>query len=137
LKYCPGDSDSFLFGGNSNWRGPIWFPINYLIIESLERFHRFYGDDFQVEYPTGSGQMHDLKYCANDIRQRLIKLFKADDSGKRPWHGTYSKLGDSPDFNDHQLFYEFFNGDTGTGHGASHQTGWTALVATLIKESEK
>ena len=135
LHYCPGDSDTYLFGGNSNWRGPIWFPINYLIIEALERYHHFYGNELQIEYPTGSGQTRDLKYCANDIRQRLIGLFKSDQTGCRPWHGPYHKFSDSSAFQPYQLFYEFFNGDTGTGHGASHQTGWTALVATLIRET--
>jgi len=135
LHYCPGDSDTYLFGGNSNWRGPIWFPINYLIIEALERYHKFYGDSLTVEYPTGSGRMRDLAFCADDIRKRLIKLFKSDRDGTRPWHGAYSQFGNNDAFADHQLFYEFFNGDTGAGHGASHQTGWTALVATLIKET--
>ena len=106
--------------------------MNYLIIEALERFHDFYGDDLQIEYPTGSGNLQSIGDCANDLRKRLARLFIADSEGHRPWQGDQSIYASDPNFQPHQLFYEFFNGDTGAGHGASHQTGWTALVATLL-----
>ena len=128
LRYCPGDSDTYLFGGNSNWRGPIWLPVNYLIIESLDRYYRALGDAFTIEYPTGSGQLHDLAFCAQDLRQRLMGLFATDGEGRRPYEGGGDGFsGASP-----HLFYEFFNPETGKGHGASHQTGWTALIGSVI-----
>lgn len=137
LKYCAGDSDTHLFGGNSNWRGPVWFPINFLIIEALDRYHNFYGDALQVEYPTGSGNLQSLKACANDLRERLVRIFKADQSGARPWQGDDPRAASVNAPQNLQQFYEFFNPETGKGHGASHQTGWTALVATLIKDKSR
>jgi len=133
VRYQPGESDSYLFGGNSNWRGPIWFPVNYLIIESLQRFHHYYGDDFKVEHPTGSGNMLTLREIATELSQRLIKMFKTDAEGKRPMYGDNELLQTNPDFKDNLLFYEYFDGDTGRGLGANHQTGWTGLVAKLIQ----
>lgn len=132
VKYQPGESDSYLFGGNSNWRGPVWFPVNFLIIESLFRFHHYYGDDFKVEHPTGSGNLLTLREIANDISQRMVNLFKKDAKGNRPIHGNNTLLQSDPHFQDHLLFHEYFDGETGRGLGASHQTGWTGLVAKLI-----
>ncbi len=137
IRYAPGDSDTYLFGGNSNWRGPIWFPMNFLIIESLDRFHDFYGSELQVEYPTGSGNHQSIGECARDLRKRLARLFKANSDGRRPWHGDQSIYATDPHFQPHQLFYEFFNADTGSGHGASHQTGWTALIATILDQLDR
>jgi glycogen debranching enzyme len=112
--YTPGESDTPLFGGNSNWRGPVWFPLNYLLIEALERYHHFYGGAFVMEYPSGSGEQRNLKEIADDLSRRLVKLFGADEQGRI-------------------LFYEYFHGDTGKGLGANHQTGWTALIVKLIE----
>jgi Glycosyl hydrolase family 63 C-terminal domain len=134
VKYVPAESDSDLFGGNSNWRGPIWMPINYLIIESLNKFHKFYGDDFRVECPVGSAQMRSLKEIADDLRSRLINIFRRDEKGRRPVFGTYEKMQTDPHFRDYILFHEYFDGDNGRGLGASHQTGWSALVANMIAE---
>lgn len=133
VKYTPAESDSYLFGGNSNWRGPIWFPVNFLLIESLQRFHHYYGSDFKVEYPTGSGQKKTLKEIANDLSERLISIFKKGKDGRRPVNGANEKLQFDPHFKDYILFYEYFHGDNGRGVGASHQTGWTGLVAKLIQ----
>lgn len=133
VQYTPAESDSYLFGGNSNWRGPIWFPVNYLLIESLQRFHHYYGDDFKIEYPTGSGQKKTLKQVAQDLSERLISIFKKDQDGRRPVNGDNEKLQHDPHFRDYILFYEYFHGDSGRGVGASHQTGWTGLVAKLIQ----
>ncbi len=132
VSYLPGESTTGLFGGNSNWRGPIWFPVNYLLIESLCRFHRYYGDDFKVEYPTGSGQALTLREIAQHLRERLISIFVAGEDGRRPVLDYHPKLVSDPYFKDHVLFHEYFHGDTGRGVGASHQTGWTGLVAALI-----
>ncbi|MBM3288814.1 MAG: glucosidase [Candidatus Hydrogenedentes bacterium] len=132
VTYTPGESDSGLFGGNSNWRGPIWFPLNYLLIESLERYHHFYGDSFKVECPTGSGNMLTLQEVANELARRLAALFVPDADGKRPCHGGATHYTDDPHWKDLVLFYEYFHGDTGRGAGASHQTGWTALATRLI-----
>ena len=133
VRYQAGEGDSNLFGGNSNWRGPVWFPVNYLIIESLQRFYHYYGDDFKIEHPTGSGNMLTLQEIAHDLSQRMIKLFKKDASGNRPIHGNNHTLQSDPHFNEHLLFHEYFDGDTGKGLGANHQTGWTGLVAKLIQ----
>ncbi|MCW5910375.1 MAG: glucosidase [Cyclobacteriaceae bacterium] len=133
VRYQPGESDSYLFGGNSNWRGPVWFPVNYLIIESLQRFHHYYGDDFKVEHPTGSGNMLTLREIASELSQRLIAMFKTNAEGRRPMYGEQELFQSNPDFKDNLLFYEYFDGDTGRGLGASHQTGWTGLVAKLIQ----
>ncbi|MHC4878273.1 MAG: MGH1-like glycoside hydrolase domain-containing protein [Planctomycetota bacterium] len=132
VRYVPGESDSGMFGGNSNWRGPIWFPLNYLLIEAFERYHQFYGDEFQVECPTGSGQMMNLRQVANEIRRRLVRLFLSDKKGIRPCYARGDRFVDDPHWKDLVLFYEYFHGDTGRGMGASHQTGWTALVAPIL-----
>ena len=134
VKYVPAESDSDLFGGNSNWRGPIWMPINYLIIESLNKFHKFYGDDFRLECPVGSGQMLSLKEIADELRSRLINIFRRDEKGRRAVFGTYEKMQTDPHFKDYILFHEYYDGDNGRGLGASHQTGWSALVANMIAE---
>lgn len=132
VRYVPGESDSGMFGGNSNWRGPIWFPLNYLLIEALERYHQFYGDEFRVECPTGSGQIMNLRQVANEIRRRLVRLFLSDGKGNRPSYARGNRFIGDPYWKDLVLFYEYFHGDTGRGLGASHQTGWTALVAPIL-----
>jgi hypothetical protein len=133
IDYCPGDSDSDFFGGNSNWRGPVWFPINVLLIEALERYHHFYGDSIKVECPTGSGIFMTLRDVANELSKRLSALFIADENGHRPCHGGDARYANDPHWKDLVLFYEHFHGDTGKGIGASHQTGWTALVALCLE----
>lgn len=132
VKYTPAESDSGLFGGNSNWRGPIWFPINFLIIESLQRFFFYYSPDFLVEFPTGSGKYSNLDEIADALSARLSKLFLMDEHGKRPFNGQYPRFQTDPDFKDYILFYEYFHGDNGRGVGASHQTGWTGLIAKIL-----
>jgi len=134
LDYEPGESRTKLFGGNSNWRGPIWFPLNYLIIESLHRFHSYFGDSFQVECPTGSGRMMNLREVSLELARRLSRIFLPGDEGRRPVAGPYSIFRDDPHWRDLMLFHEYFHGDTGAGLGASHQTGWTGLVAKLLDE---
>jgi hypothetical protein len=134
VRYEPAESRTALFGGNSNWRGPIWFPINYLLIESLQKFYYYYGDDFLVECPTGSGRLLNLMEIANELSQRLIRLFLRGDTGHRPFNGNNELLQRDPHWRDHLLFHEFFHGEHGTGLGASHQTGWTGLVALLIQQ---
>ncbi|GAB3996480.1 glucosidase [Spirosoma daeguense] len=131
LTYTPAESDSGMFGGNSNWRGPVWMPTNYLIIESLMRFYNYFGDDFTVEYPIGSGQQSTLKTVACELTNRLISLFTTDSTGNRPSFGQHPKYRD-PHFRDYVLFYEYFDGNNGRGVGANHQTGWTGLIAELI-----
>ncbi len=133
VKYIPGESDSSMFGGNSNWRGPIWFPVNFLLIESLQRFHQYYGEDFKVEHPTGSGQMRTLYEISDDLSARLVSIFTKDHEGKRAVYNHDKRMQLDPDFNKYILFYEYFHGDSGRGVGASHQTGWTGLVAKLIQ----
>ena len=135
VDYEPGDSTTELFGGNSNWRGPIWFPVNYLLIESLQKFHYYLGDDFKVECPTGSGQMMTLAEVAAEISRRLSRLFLRSEDGRRPVFGGTEKFQTDPHWRDHLLFYEYFHGDNGAGLGASHQTGWTGLVAKLLQQS--
>ena len=135
VDYQPAESTSGLFGGNSNWRGPIWFPINYLIIESLQKFHHYYGDDLQVECPTGSGRWMTLDEVATDLSRRLIRLFLATGEGERPLYGGQGIFHHDPHWRDLILFPEYFHGDNGAGLGASHQTGWTGLVAKLIQQS--
>lgn len=131
VGYEPGESRSHLFGGNSNWRGPVWFPINYLLIEALERFHEVLGGGFTVECPTGSGQFMNLEAVARELSRRLASLFRDGPDGRRPYQtGTVSGTASDP-----LLFHEYFDGDTGKGLGASHQTGWTALVADLIQRT--
>ncbi|RED97488.1 MGH1-like glycoside hydrolase domain-containing protein [Marinoscillum furvescens] len=132
VAYLPGESDSSFFGGNSNWRGPIWFPVNYLILESLLKFSYYYGEEYKVEFPIGSGEEHTLLEVTREICLRLISIFTKDENGNRPVYGDNEKFQKDPHFRDHILFYEYFNGDTGEGLGASHQTGWTGLVAELI-----
>jgi hypothetical protein len=132
VSYQPGESESGLFGGNSNWRGPVWFPVNFLIVESLRRFQRYYGDDFTVEFPQGSGKQATLGEVADEIARRLVRIFLPDDGGRRPVFGGNEKQATDPHFRDHLLFYEYFHGDDGRGVGASHQTGWTGLVAELV-----
>ncbi|MBZ5855912.1 MGH1-like glycoside hydrolase domain-containing protein [Flavihumibacter profundi] len=132
VKYLPAESDSNMFGGNSNWRGPIWFPLNYLIIESLQRYHYYYGEALKVEYPNGSGNFMTLDEVANELSNRLLKIFRTDENGRRPVNGDYDLLQKDPYFKDYFLFYEYFHGDNGRGVGASHQTGWTGLVAKLL-----
>ena len=133
IGYRPGESDSGLFGGNSNWRGPIWFPINYLLIEALRGFHRYYGDDFQVECPTGSGQELSLDGVADELTRRLAGIFTSDATGARPVNAGSHRFANDPFWKEHLLFYEYFHGETGAGLGASHQTGWTGLVGILIQ----
>ena len=135
VEYQPAESTSGLFGGNSNWRGPIWFPVNYLIIESLQKFHDYYGDDFKVECPTGSGNFVTIAQVAEELTRRLARIFLRDETGKRPVLGHFPSIQTNPHFADHVLFYEYFHGDTGRGVGASHQTGWTGLVAALLQRS--
>ncbi len=133
VGYCPGESQSGLFGGNSNWRGPIWMPLNYLIIESLQKFHHYYSDDFKVECPTGSGQFKTIKEVADELAGRLTRLFLKGADGQRPVLKYHPKLANDPQFKDYVLFHEYFHGDNGRGVGASHQTGWTGLVAKLLQ----
>ena len=132
VDYDPGESTTGMFGGNSNWRGPVWFPINYLLIESLETYHHFYGDSLLVECPTGSGRMMNLKAVAEELSRRLVRLFLPGSDGRRPCHGNDPRYASDPAFKDLLLFHEYFHGDTGRGLGASHQTGWTALVSRLV-----
>ena len=132
VAYMPGESDSRMFGGNSNWRGPIWFPINFMIVEALRKFHQYYGTSLQLEFPTGSGKEYTLDYIADQIAKRLIRIFREHDDGQRAYNGRHPKFAD-PHFRDNILFYEYFNGDTGQGLGAAHQTGWTGLVSELIR----
>ncbi|MFO1154662.1 MAG: glucosidase [Rhodospirillales bacterium] len=134
VHYVPGESDSRLFGGNSNWRGPIWIPVNYLIIQSLRRFHSYYGDGFKVECPTGSGQMMSLARVADELSRRVVRIFLPDQNGRRPVWGDAEKLQTDPHFRDNLLFFEYFHGDSGRGCGASHQTGWTGLIAKMITD---
>jgi hypothetical protein len=131
IYYDPAESTNNLFGGNSNWRGPVWMPINYLLIQSLYNFHEYYTDEFRVEYPTGSGSFHSLTEIADALCTRLKSIFLPDANGERPVNGGHPKLNHDPWFKDYILFYEYFHGDTGKGLGASHQTGWTGLVAML------
>jgi hypothetical protein len=133
VSYQPAESDSGLFGGNSNWRGPVWFPVNYLIIESLQKFHHYYGDDFKIECPTGSGRLITIDEVARELTERLARLFLRGQDGRRPVFGSSEKLQKDPHFRDYILFYEYFHGDNGGGVGASHQTGWTGLIAKLLQ----
>ncbi|MFN8143222.1 MAG: glucosidase, partial [Bacteroidia bacterium] len=132
VTYSPAESDSGVFGGNSNWRGPIWFPVNFLIIESLKKFHKYYGNDFKVEVPTGSGNYCTLYEAAQILAERLSGIFLKDTNGKRAVYGYNEKIQTDPHFKDYILFHEYFHGDNGRGIGASHQTGWTGLIANLI-----
>jgi Glycosyl hydrolase family 63 C-terminal domain len=132
VRYLPGESDSDLFGGNSNWRGPIWMPMNYLIVESLHKFAKFYGEEFRVECPAGSGRKLSLREIADELQTRLTNVFRRDEKGRRPVFGHYEKMQTDPHFRDYILFHEYFDGEDGRGLGASHQTGWSGLVANMI-----
>jgi hypothetical protein len=135
VRYEPAESSTGLFGGNSNWRGPIWWPDNYLLIESLQKFHYYLGDEFKVEFPTRSGNWLHLGEVAAELSRRLTRTFLKDEQGRRPVHGTNARYAEDPRWKDLALFYEYFNGDNGAGLGASHQTGWTGLVAKLLQQS--
>ena len=135
VDYEPAESNTGVFGGNSNWRGPVWFPVNYLLIESLQKFNHYFGNDVQVEFPTGSGQKTTLGDVACQLSRRLSQIFLRDSQGLRAVFGGTEKFQTDPQFRDHILFYEYFHGDNGAGLGASHQTGWTALVAKLLQQS--
>jgi hypothetical protein len=134
VEYSPGESATGLFGGNSNWRGPIWFPINYLLVEALERYHHFYGEGFRVECPRGSGRLLSLAEVSREIAARLASLFRPDERGFRPWHGGDPRYALDPHWRELCLFHEYFHGESGRGLGASHQTGWTALAVRLIED---
>jgi hypothetical protein len=134
VDYAPGESTTGLFGGNSNWRGPIWFPVNYLIIEALERYHHFYGDELTVECPTGSANRMNLEQVAHELERRLAGIFLPDCSGRRPCHGDDARWANDPHWRDLVLFHEYFHGETGRGLGASHQTGWTALAIRHLED---
>jgi hypothetical protein len=137
VGYEPAESTTDLFGGNSNWRGPVWFPVNQLLVEGVERFAHFFGDDVTVECPTGSGVLLTLAEVADELAQRLVTTFLRGPDGCRPAFGGAEKLQRDPVFRDRLLFNEYFHGDTGAGLGASHQTGWTGLVANLITRRER
>lgn len=133
VKYLPAESESRMFGGNSNWRGPIWFPINFLIVESLQRFHYYYDESLQVEYPVGSGEMRNLQFISDDLSNRLKSIFLKNENGERAFNGGNELFNKNEHFKDYIMFYEYFHGDNGRGVGASHQCGWTATVAKLIQ----
>jgi hypothetical protein len=135
VEYEPGESRTGIFGGNSNWRGPVWLPVNYLVIESLQRLAHYYGESLLVECPTGSGRRMTLWEVAAELSRRVISLFAVDQSGRRPVHGDRERLQRDPLFKDHVTFHEYFDGETGAGLGARTQTGWTALVAKLLEQS--
>jgi len=137
VHYEPAESSTGLFGGNSNWRGPIWFPVNYLLVESLQKFHHYLGDSFTVEYPARSGKQATLAEVTADISRRLSRIFLRDAQGRRPVFGGHSTLNADPHFRDLIPFHEYFHGDDGSGVGASHQTGWTGLVAKLLQQSHE
>ena len=134
VDYEPAESSTGLFGGNSNWRGPIWFPVNFLLIESLQKFHYYLGDSFKVECPTGSGKMMTLWQVAGELSGRLMNIFLQDTDGSRPVFGGTEKFQNDPHWRNLIPFHEYFHGDTGAGIGASHQTGWTGLAAKLIQQ---
>src|SRR5205823_3650941 len=125
VQYEPAESHTGMFGGNSNWRGPIWMPMNYMLIDALRRMYSFYGDDFKVECPTGSGQLMTLHEVVEDLSRRLMRIFLRDEDGNRPFNGGNTYFQQDPHWRDYILFHEYFHGDCGAGIGASHQTGWT------------
>jgi Glycosyl hydrolase family 63 C-terminal domain len=135
ISYDPGESTTGLFGGNSNWRGPIWFPLNFLLLESLQKFHHYLGDSFKIEFPTGSGNMKTLREVVGELSRRMTSIFLRDENGRRPIFGSLEKFQQDPHWRDLLLFYEYFHGDSGAGVGASHQTGWTGLVTKLMQQS--
>jgi len=132
VSYLPAESDTGMFGGNSNWRGPIWMPVNALIIRALLMYYSYYGNDFTIECPTGSGRRMNLYQVAEEISRRLTSIFLRDQDGKRPVYGGAKKFQEDPHWRDHLLFYEYFHGDNGAGLGASHQTGWTGMIARAM-----
>ena len=134
LDYEPAESTTDLFGGNSNWRGPVWFPINFLLIETLQKFHYYLGDDFKVEFPLGSGREKTLWEVSGELSNRLIRIFLKNSSGRRPLYGGTERIHQDPHWRDLLVFHEYYHGDNGAGLGASHQTGWTGLVAKLIQQ---
>ena len=136
ISYEPAESTTAMYGGNSNWRGPVWFPINYLIIRALQNYDRFLGEEFTVEYPTGSGRFLALGRIAADLRERLVSIWLPDAEGRRPVYGETAKLQTDPAWKDNLLFFEYFHGEVGAGLGAMHQTGWTALVADLLLDAD-
>jgi hypothetical protein len=133
IDYEPAESTTAMFGGNSNWRGPLWFPLNYLVISALERYHRFFGDEFTIEYPTGSGTRLTLDKVAADLQDRLISIFTRGPQGRRPCFGGTERLQHDPAWRDNLVFSEYFHGDNGAALGAAHQTGWTGLIADVIR----
>jgi hypothetical protein len=133
VAYLPAESDSGMFGGNSNWRGPVWFPVNYLVLRGLLHLYAYYGDDFTVECPTGSGRQCTLFEVAQELSRRLVSIFLPDADGRRPVYGGTERFQTDPQWKDQLLFHEYFHGDNGAGLGASHQTGWTGLVARIIQ----
>jgi hypothetical protein len=133
VKYAPAESDTGMFGGNSNWRGPIWAPMNVMLFRALLQFYEYYGDNFKIECPTGSGKMMNLFQVAQELAGRFQNIFLKDASGKRPVFGGSKKFQTDPHWRDHLFFYEYFHGDNGAGLGASHQTGWTGLVAPMTQ----
>jgi hypothetical protein len=137
VDYEPAESTTPLFGGNSNWRGPIWFPLNYLLIEALEKYHHFYGDRVQVECPTGSGRKMNLVEVARELNRRLASIFIPDARGHGAWQGGNRRFAEDPHWKDLVLFYEYFHGENGAGLGASHQTGWTALIVRSLEDLKR
>ena len=135
VAYEPGESSSGLFGGNSNWRGPVWYPMNFLLVEALQKFHYYYGREFKVEFPSGSGNLITLDEVAAELSRRLTGIFLRDSQGNRPLYGDSERFRSDPNWKDLVLFYEYFHGDTGAGLGASHQTGWTSLVTKMLQQS--
>ena len=136
VNYEPAESSTGAFGGNSNWRGPIWFPINFLLVEALQKYHRFYGDEFKVADPSGSGQPVTLGQVADDLSRRLTRIFLRDEQGRRPVFGGNMTFQNDEHWRDYVPFHEYFHGDIGAGVGASHQTGWTAVVANLLEQTQ-
>ena len=132
VSYVPAESDSGLFGGNSNWRGPVWMPVNVLILRALLRYHEYYGDDFKIECPTGSGRLMNLHQVAEELARRLTAIFLRDADGRRPVYGGTLKFQEDPHWRDYLSFHEYFHGDNGAGLGASHQTGWTGVIARIM-----
>jgi hypothetical protein len=132
VSYLPAESDTGMFGGNSNWRGPIWMPVNGLIIRALTHYYGYYGNEFTIDCPTGSGRRMNLYQVAEEIARRLASIFLRDAQGRRPVHGGARKFQEDPHWRDYLLFYEYFHGDNGAGLGASHQTGWTGVVARTM-----
>jgi Glycosyl hydrolase family 63 C-terminal domain len=135
LDYEPGESTTDIYGGNSNWRGPVWMPVNFLILNALQQYHLYYGDMFQIECPTGSGAMKTLDQVAEELARRLASIFLLDQEGKRPVFGSCQLFNNDPHWRDLIRFHEYFHGDNGRGCGASHQTGWTGLIAEILMAS--